>query len=258
MPAPTAGVVLGSILSFFPEGTTPGDKPKLAQAVAEVLGAACAGFVERVKMAPGVPCAVTPPAMVGTVAGVGTLIGKGLFEHELRDKAGSVARGLNMIPDDDKKFVEALVRLTDLGFDRYVAIAQVLPGTPVAGGVTAAPMSIIAPGGVVKGELESAARSLNPPRPAMPSPPQTSSSWAAARPQMGARPPGAPMMGGHRGAAPPPPPPPQQLKLILPADFAQIVARVVETTLDHMSRMVLVAPGIPVAGQITGAPGDLM
>lgn len=257
MPAPSAGLIFGSILSLFPEGITPGEKTKLAQAVADVLGAACGGFVERVKMAPGVPCAVTPPAMVGTVAGVGGLIGEGLFEPELRSKAGSAARTLNMIPDDDKMFVESLTRLTHLGFERYVAIAQILPGTPVAGGITVAPMPITAAGGVVKGELDGAARALNPPRPPQAPTRAPTTAWTAARPQMGGRTPGAPMMGGHRGAAPPPPPP-QALTLMLPADFAQIVARAVEVTLDQISTMVLVAPGIPVAGQTTGAPGDLM
>jgi hypothetical protein len=208
-------------------------------------------------MAPGVPCAVTPPSMVGTVAGVGGLMGEGLLEHELRSEAGTAARRLNMIPDDEKKFVEALTRLIHLGFKRYVAIAQVPPGTPVAGGVTVAPMPIVAPGGAVKGELEGAARSLNPPRPPQVPTPAPTTAWTAARPQMGSRPPGAPVMGGHRGAGPPPAPP-QQLKLMLPVDFAQIVARAVEATLDNLSRLVLVAPGIPVAGQTTVAPGDLI
>ena len=257
MPVPTSGVIVGSILSLFPEGATPGDGPKLAQAVAGVLGDACSGFVERVKMAPGVPCAVSPPAMMGTVAGVGTLIGTGLLEPELSLKAESAARALNLIPDDTKMFASSLARLTHVGFTRFAAIAQVMPGTPVVGGITGAPMSIPAPGGVVRAELDGIARSLNPPRPPMPPTPQGTGSWTTARPQMGGRPTGAPMMGGHRGMAPPPPPP-QQLKLQLPPDFAQIVARAVEVTLNHVSQMVLVAPGIPVVGQVTGAPGNLM
>jgi len=257
MPSLSPINILGSITSFFPEGTTAGDKTKLARAVADVLGEACAGFVDRVKMAPGVPCAVVPPSMTGTVAGVGRLIGVGTLEPELRSKAGSVARCLNMIPDDDKRFVEALSRLTHVGFERFVQIAQIMPGTPVAGGITAVPMPITAPGGVVKGELDGVARALNPPRPPQAPTPGPTTAWTAARPPMGARSPRAPIMGGHRGAAPPPPPP-QALKLMLPADFAQIVARSVEATLDQVSRMVLVAPGIPVAGQMTAAPGDLI
>ncbi len=249
MPVPEAGMISGLAMSSFESRANPQTGQKLGSAFGQVLAAACQGFVARVLMEPGVPCAVVPPTMVGTVAGVGRLVGTGLTEVELKLEAERAAKGTGMSAADQKDFVETLVKMAMKGFQRFQEFAQILPGTPVAGGVTTAPARLAIAVGAISGELQAMAISMNPPRPS-----GSEGGWLAARPQE-SRQAGGPVMGGHRGATPPLPGPPA---VALPSDFPQITATLLGKTFQEMATLVMVAPGIPVAGQVTAAPGRLM
>lgn len=234
-------------MSAIKAGPNPQTVPKLSAALGQVLSAACQLFVDRVFMEPGVVCAVVPPAMTGTVAGVGRLMGPGPTGLEVKLEAERAARATGMSAADQQAFVKALESMVPKAFDRFRDLAQVLPGTPVAGGVTLAPAHITVGVGAITAELKVLALTLNPPH--------AGGGWVAARPQA-QRPGGMPVMGGHRGAAPLPPAGPPAVAL--PTDFGQAAAVVMGQTLEQLATLVMVSPGIPLAGPVTAAPGRLM
>ena len=154
MPAPSAGLLMSSAISSIPMTQNPQAGQKLANAMSRVIGDACRDFLQRVFVEPGVPCVVTPPAMVGTVAGIGRLAGSSPSEGELRGNAMSAISSSGMSKHGQDSFVDTISKITVKGLAEFMTLAQVLPGTPIAGGVTAAPAKLTVPIQAVKGQLE--------------------------------------------------------------------------------------------------------
>jgi len=126
---------------------------KLANAMSKVIGDACQDFLQRVFVGPGVPCAVTPPAMAGTVVGMGRLNGSSPSEGELRANAMSAIASSGMSKHGQDSFVETISKITAKGLAEFMTLAQVLPGTPIAGGATAAPAKLTVPIQAVRGQV---------------------------------------------------------------------------------------------------------
>lgn len=154
MPAPSAGMLLGPAMSSIPADLNPQAKQKLANALSKVIANACGDFTKRVFVEPGIPCVVTPPAMVGTVAGVGRLTGSCPSEAELRAAAASVITTSGMSRHGQDSFADTIARLTAKGLAEFMTLAQVMPGTPISGGITAAPARLTVPVQALKGQLE--------------------------------------------------------------------------------------------------------
>ena len=154
MPAPSAEILMGTAISSIPNTLNPQASQKLANAMSKVIAGACGDFLHRVFMGPGVLCVVTPPAMVGTIAGMGRLTGSSPSEQELRLNAMSAISSSGMSKHGQDSFVETISKMTAKGLAEFMTLAQVLPGTPITGGVTAAPAKLTVPIPAVKGRLE--------------------------------------------------------------------------------------------------------
>ena len=215
MPSPSPTTLKGFAMSAVPMMQNPQIGQKLAAAISEVIGSACADFVRDVFVEPGIPCSVTPPAMVGTVAGVGKLSGNYPSEALIKSKAMSVIASSGMTRPGQASFAEIVSSLTAKGLSEFSAYAQLLPGTAIANSLTVAPGRLTAPTQSINTQLEILAKSMMP------------------------RPGAGPSVSE------------------LPSDFPQIVAKVLKSALEQMVQMVIVAPGIPVAGSATVGPGRL-
>ncbi|MDH3352703.1 MAG: hypothetical protein OEM51_14245, partial [Gammaproteobacteria bacterium] len=153
MPAPNAGLLMNIAVSSVPMAPNPQTGQKLANAISKVIGSACEDFLQRVFMEPGVPCNVTPPAMVGTVIGMGRLTGACPTQAEIKANAMSVISSSGMSRPGQDSFTETISKVTAKGLAEFMAAAQVLPGTPIAGGVTAAPARLTVSLPTVKSQL---------------------------------------------------------------------------------------------------------
>lgn len=154
MPAPNPGMLMNVASSSIPMTQNPQAGQKLANAVGKVIGNACGDFVQRVFMEPGVPCVVTPPAMVGNVTGVGRLGGACPSASELKVSAMSVISSSGLSKHGQDIFAETISSLTGKGLEEFMKLAQVLPGTPITGSITAAPVKLTVPVQAVKSQLD--------------------------------------------------------------------------------------------------------
>lgn len=248
MPVPNEALIAALALPSFTSQVNPQAGPRLGGALGKVVGRACERFAGQVFMAPGVVSNVVPPVNVGVLTGVGRLEGGVPSEAEVRMEAEDAVRGLG-VPDAERaRFVEAVSKLTTRGLERFRDLGQVPPGTPVAGGVTAAPARLVVPVGSITAELTAMARSMNPPRPPTPG------AWVAARPGV-SRPGTGPLLGGHRGGAAPPAGPP---RIEIPEDMAGITASILGKVFEQMASTLMVAPGVVLGGPVTAAPGRLI
>jgi len=169
MPAPNSGLLMNIAVSSVPMTQNPQTGQKLATAISKVIGSACEDFLQRVFMDLGVPCNVTPPAMVGSVIGMGRLTGACPTEGEIKANAMSVISSSGMSRPGQDSFVETISKVTAKGLAEFMAAAQVLPGTPIAGGVTAAPARLTVPLQAIKSQLNMLAPPKMPGAAAVPS-----------------------------------------------------------------------------------------
>jgi len=161
-------MIMSSAISSIPMTQNPQAGRKLANAMSKVMGDACRDFLLRVFVEPGVPCVVTPPAMAGTIVGMGRLNGSSPSEAELRANAMFAITSSGMSKHGQDSFVETISKITAKGLAEFMTFAQVLPGTPITGGVTAAPARLTVPIQVVKAQLDAMTIQMMPVRGAVP------------------------------------------------------------------------------------------
>ncbi|WP_339724598.1 hypothetical protein [uncultured Paraglaciecola sp.] len=217
MPAPNAAMLFSIAHSSEMMNQNPQAVQKLAKAISNVIADACADFLTRVSMSPGVPCSIMPPpAMVGNVIGIGKLIGVPPTEIEIKMKAMSAIAGSGLSRPSQNMFAETISKQTAMGLASFMQNAQVLPGTTIANGVTVSPAKLLVPLQPIKAQF-------------------------AMQTQM--KIPGAPVVSSVSE---------------LPSDFTQLVFKVLFFALEQMASLVMVAPGIPAAGNTTVGSGRLM
>ena len=162
MPAPSIAMLHGVALSAVPLGNSPQAGQKLAAALSKVMGAACSDFVRDVIVDSGIPCAVTSPAMMGNVVGIGRLSGTCPPEALIRMNATSIISSSGMTRHGQGIFVDIVTKITSKGLSEFMASAQLLPGTAIANGITATPGKLTVPIQAINTQLDMLAQSMLP------------------------------------------------------------------------------------------------
>lgn len=144
-------------------GANPQTGQKLASAMGKVIASGCEQFMARVFMEPGVVCAVAPPpAMAGSVAGIGRLGGSPPTASELRAQALSAVARSGLSRPGQESFADTISKLGAKGFELFKQFAQVMPGTPITGGATTTPARLNVQTQMIKSQLDMLVLGMSP------------------------------------------------------------------------------------------------
>ncbi len=197
----------------------------MAQALGDAISEEFQVFTQQNQVLPGIATSAMPPAMVGVTAAPGQLTGvvnpKVVIEQTVDSHIRSLA-----LDAGQKQTLKDMLSVGLVDTLQALSRAQVLPGVPVASGMTTAPMRLVAPEvTALAATLKITLKNMNP------------SSQIPAAPVFNQ---------------------PGQVGMCLPADPAKSIADLLGQAAVVFLNRVMVAPGIPLAGSITAAPGMLV